>query len=118
MKMKKLIVIMICLVVLTGCGKTETEEEKKQENIIGKWITKYELSVFGEVTEEYVFKENNECVRMLNTGSDIVEECTYEITDEGIRIIWESKIDKESFSKYVEIDENTIYIAEHKYTRE
>lgn len=108
---KKMMIVGGMMLLLTGCGK------EKKNTIIGTWETKYEMNVFGEVTETYTFKEGNECVRILNAGSDIIEECTYEIKDKEIRIIWENKIDKESYSKYIEIDENTIAIAENKYTR-
>ncbi len=117
--MKKVIAMLIGILLLTGCGiKEKTEEEQKQENIIGTWKTTYKLSVIGEVSEKYTFKEKEKCVRVLNAGTDIVDECTYEITEEGIRIIWKNKIDKESYSKYVEIDNDTILIGEHTYQRE
>ena len=114
--MKK-IMIFLMLLIMVGC-KTKTKEEEK-DKIIGSWETKYSLSVFGEVTESYVFKENHECIRMLNTGSDIVNKCTYEFDEEkeNIRIIWENKLDKERYDRYIEIDDNNIMIAEHKYTR-
>ena len=112
--MKKILVFII-LILMVGCGKVEKEEDK----LIGTWETKYNLSVFGEVTESYVFKENKECVRMLNTGSDIVNKCTYEFNEEKdeIRIIWDNKLDKERYDRYIEIDDNNIMIAEHKFTR-
>lgn len=113
-KVKTVIGILGIILIISGCGK---KEKKPEEKIIGTWETKYELSVFGEVTEGYSFKEKGQCVRMLNAGTDIVEKCTYEITEEGIRIIWEDKMDKETYSKYIEIDEDTIMIGEHKYTR-
>ena len=118
--MKKIIPIIVLILVVVGCGnKKEQESKKQQEKIIGTWETKYELLSFGEVTESYVFKEKGECVRILNTGSDIVDKCTYELNEEkdGIRIIWENKMDKERYSRYVEIDDNDIMIDEHKYTR-
>ena len=30
-----------------------------------------------------MFKEKGKCVRILNAGSDIVDECTYEIKDKA-----------------------------------
>ena len=118
--MKK-IIILVCLILMTGCSKAEEKEIKKEkENIIGSWVTTYDLGAFKGVSEKYIFKENNECVRILNTGSEITDSCTYEFNEDKskIRIIWENKIDKESFSKYVEVDEKTIMISEHTYKRE
>ena len=114
--MKKLLFSLVVVMLLTGCNSKK--EETKKQGIIGSWTTKYELSVIGEVSESYVFKEKGKCVRILNAGSDIVDECTYEIKDNEIRIIWDNKIDKESFSKYVEITDNKILIGEHTFERE
>ena len=117
--MKKYLFMVLSLLLLTGCGlKKKTDMEVKKENIIGKWTTSYQLGSLGQIKESYTFKKDGKCVRTLNAGSDIVDECTYEITDQGIRIVWESKIDKESYSKYVEIDENSILIGEHTYQKE
>ena len=107
---KKAIIVGGMALLLTGCGKEKNE-------LLGTWETKYEMSVFGEVTESYTFKEENKCIRIFNAGSDIIEECTYEVKEGKIRIIWENKIDKESYSKYIQIDENTIAIAENQYKR-
>ena len=115
--MKKLLIMLVPIFLLTGCG-TKTEEQKKEDNLIGTWTTSYELGAFGEISEKYTFKKDGQCVRTLNAGSDIVDECTYEINESGIRIIWENKIDKENFSKYVEVDDNTIVIGEHTYKKE
>jgi len=107
---KKAIIVGGMLLVITGCGKAKNE-------LLGTWETKYEMNVFGEVKESYTFKEDNECVRIFNAGSDIIEECTYEVKDKEIKIVWDSKIDKKSYNKYVKIDENTIAIGNNKYTR-
>ena len=94
--MKKVIVI-LSLLLFTGCmSKEEKELKKQEEKLLGTWETKYELGAFGEVSEKYIFKKNNEC----------------------IRIIWEDKIDKESYSKYEEVDDKTIIISEHIYKKE
>lgn len=117
--MKKVLIVML-LLLTAGCGKNSKSESKKlQDKLLGTWETKYELSVFGEVTESYVFKENGECVRMLNTGSDIANKCTYEFDEsrDNIKIVWEDKLDKERYDKFIEIDDNNIMIAEHKFTR-
>ena len=45
---------------ITDKIENEDKEKKPEEKIIGTWETKYELSVFGEVTEGYSFKETFE----------------------------------------------------------
>ena len=114
--MKKITIVLL-LILTVGCGKVK--EKTIEEKIIGTWETKYTLSAFGEITESYIFKEKGKCIRMLYTGTDIVNECTYELNEEKdkIRIIWENKLNKENYDKLLEIDENNIMIAEHKYTR-
>ena len=47
---KKAIIVGGMALLLTGCGKEKNE-------LLGTWETKYEMSVFGEVTESYTFKE-------------------------------------------------------------
>ena len=118
--MKKVGIAIIILLIFTGCGtKSNKIKEENKQGIIGTWITKYELSVFGETTETYIFKKDNKCVRILNAGNDITNNCTYELNEDKtkIRIIWDDKIDKESYSKYVEIDDNKILIGEHTFER-
>ena len=112
--MKKILIILMIFITI-GCGKVKKEPDK----IIGTWETKYELSVYKEVIEKYTFKENNECVRTLNTGSEIVNKCTYELDKEKdrIRIIWSNKLDKERYDRYIEIDDDNIMIGNHKYIR-
>ena len=101
-------------------SKEEKELKKQEEKLLGTWETKYELGAFGEVSEKYIFKENKECIRIINTGNDITNNCTYEFNEDRskIRIIWEDKIDKESYSKYEEVDDKTIIISEHTYKKE
>ena len=108
------------MLLITGCGAKEKQKAKEeQEKILGTWEAKYELSVFGEVSETYTFKEEGKCVRVLNAGNDIADNCTYEFNEDKteIRILWEDKLDQESYSKYIEIDDNTIMIGEHKYEK-
>lgn len=112
---KKIILLTVMTVLLTGGCKAK--EKTKEEKILGTWETQYELSVFGQITEGYSFKEDGKCVRMLNTGTDIANNCTYEMKEDEIRIIWDDKLDKETYSRYLEIDEDTIMIGEHKYIR-
>ena len=114
--MKKILLLSVMgLIVLTGCG---SKKEEKKEIIIGSWKTSYELGAFGEVTERYIFKEKGECIRELITTSDIVNKCTYEIKEDEIRIIWEDKLDQESYTKYIAMDDKTIMIGNYKYIKE
>ena len=116
--MKKVLPIMILVLILTaGCGKTE--EQKKKDKLLGTWETKYTLAVFGEVTESYVFEKEGKCVRTVTTDQDIKNDCTYEFdsNNEKIRILWDNKLDKENYSKYEMIDDNTIKIGENTYTK-
>ena len=112
---KKKIMTVASMLLLTGCASKLSTKQK----LIGTWESKYELSVFGEVTETYSFKEDGKCVRVLNAGNDMADNCTYEFNKEEneIRIVWDNKIDKESFSEYIEVDKNTIMIGEHKFIK-
>ncbi len=118
--MKKIYIIaLLGFFLLTGCKSNEEKEEiKKQQNIIGKWNTTYEIGAIGKVKESYLFKKNGKCIRILNAGNDIIDECTYDLKDNQIKIIWNNKLDKKSYSKYVEIDEKQIQIGDHIYKKE
>ncbi len=111
--MKRLLISLLLVLVITGCSKT------KKEEVLGTWQTTYEMNVLGTITETYTFKENGICVKELKTKTDIVNDCTYEFNKEKnqIRIIWDNKLDKESFSKFEIINENSIMIGEHKYEK-
>ena len=118
--MKKLM-ILLSLVLLTGCASKEEKELKKQEKkLLGTWETKYELGAFGEVSEKYTFKKENKCIRTINTGTDITDDCTYEFNEDRtqIRILWDNKLDKDGYSKFEVVDDNNIMISEHKYTKQ
>ena len=110
--MKKVLVLVLGVVLLTGC--------EKKDNFLGTWTASYELPAFGTVTEKYEFKENGVCTRTLNTGSDISEECTYEFNQDKteIRILWNSKLNKEDFSTYSELSETQIKIGERVFTKQ
>lgn len=109
--MKKILVLVLGIVLLTGCGK--------KDSFLGTWTTSYELPSFGNVTETYEFKENGVCIRTLNVGNDIVEDCTYE-WNEGkteIRIVWDSKLNKEDFSTYSQNGATEIKIGGRTFTK-
>lgn len=111
--MKKILLIVLLCVVVTGCGK-------EKDAIVGTWKTSYELGDIGTITETYEFKENGICTRNLNAGSDIIDECTYEFNEDKtqIRIIWDNKLDKESYSTYSMNGESEINIAGRIYTKQ
>ena len=108
--MKKIIPLIIVLFILTGCKKTNS--------IIGEWETKYDISVFGEVTDKYIFKENNECEKIVNAGTEIKLDCTYEFNDDKtkIKISWDGKLYDEYVS-YEMTDKDTIKIGEYTYVK-
>lgn len=110
--MKKILVLFLDIVLLTGCGK--------KDNFLGTWSASYELLSFGNITEKYEFKENGVCTRTLNAGTDIVEECTYEWNEDKtkIRILWDSKLNKDDYSTYSKISDNEIKIGEIVFTKQ
>ena len=114
--MKKVILVaLLCLMVTTGCGK---DEEK--DAILGTWKTSYELGALGTVTEAYEFKEDGVCTRTLNAGSDIIDECTYEYSEDKtkIKIVWDDKLDKEAYSTYSMDSNSQITIAGRVFIRQ
>ena len=110
--MKKILVLILGTVLLTGCSKTDS--------FLGTWVASYELPSFGNVTEKYEFKENGICTRTLNAGSDIIEDCTYEWNEDQteIRIVWNSKLNKEDFSTYTKNSDHEIKIGERIFTKQ
>ena len=80
--MKKIIVIGVGLLLLTGCGKKENE-------IVGTWSTQYELGVYGEITQTYEFDKNKTCKKILVTNMEIEKNCTYEVKEDIIKITYE-----------------------------
>lgn len=110
---KVLLATLLCVMVATGCGK-------EKDAILGTWKTSYELGALGTVTETYEFKEGSVCTRTLNAGSDIVDECTYEYNEDKtkIRIVWDNKLDKESYSSYSMNGENEVTIAGRVFARQ
>ena len=108
--MKKLLLV-VGLLFLTGCGN--------KDSILGTWSVSYVMPVFGNVTETYEFKEDGVCVRTLNTGNDIAEDCTYEFNEDKtkIRIVWNSKLDKEDFYDYSKNNDTEIKIGTRIFTK-
>lgn len=111
---KVLLATLLCVMVATGCG------EKEKDSMLGTWKTSYELGALGTVTETYEFKEEGVCTRTLNAGSDIVDECTYEYNEDRtkIRIVWDDKLDKESFSTLSINSETEITLAGRNFTKQ
>ena len=112
--MKKILLAILCTIIVTGCGS------KEKDAILGTWKTSYELGELGSITEVYEFKEDGKCVRILNAGSDIVDECTYEYNEDKtkIKIVWEDKLDKESYSSYSANSDSEIVIAGRVFVRQ
>lgn len=111
--MKKYLFIILTIICLTGCGKKE-----EVNSLLGNWETSYELGAFGNVTESYEFKENGECIQSLNAGSTIITECTYQLNNEKnkIKIVWEDKKDKDSYTDY-SLNDNELIIGTRKYIK-
>ena len=111
--MKKNIIFLLAVLCLTGCGK-----KNEVDPLLGTWETSYELGAFGIVSESYEFKENGECVQLLNAGSIITTECTYQLNDEKtkIKIVWEGKNNKDSYVDY-SLNNNELKIGTRTYTR-
>lgn len=61
------------------------------------------------MTEIFEFKKNGKCIRTLEYGNTLTFDCTYEISKDGIKIIWDEKKDK-VFEEYEYVDSNTIKI--------
>lgn len=62
----------------------------KQNNLIGKWKTSYELGSLGEVTQIYEFKKDGTCKKTLKTDMNIELNCTYKIEDDKMTIKYEN----------------------------
>lgn len=79
MSAKKVILLGIGLLFVTGCGS-------KKDELLGKWTTKYEMGMYGEVTQIYEFNKDKTCKRIIVTDMKIEKECTYEKTENTIEI--------------------------------
>ncbi|MGN1404901.1 MAG: hypothetical protein ACI4WM_01415 [Erysipelotrichaceae bacterium] len=58
--MKKLLLIMLCLIIITGCNNKETVVQNKEVNINDTWIldeTKNDLSIFDDMDKYPGFSE-------------------------------------------------------------
>lgn len=111
--MKKLGLCLFGIMLVTGCGT-------KKDTFFSSWTTSYEIPAFGIITEQYDFKEDGTCVRILKTSSDIVENCTYEWNEDKtkIRIVWDSKLDKDAFYNYSKTSDNEIVIGARTFTKQ
>lgn len=90
--MKKIIVIMMSLILITGCNS------KKEENkLVGTWSTKYELGTYGDVTQTYNINKDGTCNKTLITDMEIKQDCTYKINKDEITFIYK---DDEKTYKY------------------
>ena len=109
--MKKILIILLTVMCLTGCGK-------KKDELLGTWETNYELGAFGVVTETYEFKEEGKCIKTLDAGTIVTNDCTYEFNEDKseIRVVWEDKTDKESYSNF-SLDKDTLVIGSRTYQR-
>ena len=110
--MKKYVIFLLSILCLTGCGK------EKVDPLLGTWETSYELGAFGTVVETYEFKENGLCVKTLNTGSDIIEDCTYEFNEDKtqIKIVWDSKQNKDEYTNY-SLNNDILLIGAREYKK-
>lgn len=111
---KNIATVILCVITLIPIGTTCKSEEKK---IIGTWKTSYELKPFGIVEERYIFKKNGKCERILKMENELTNNCTYKIKEDKIRIIWNNKLDKKSYTKYSKINEKTIMIGTYKFIK-
>ena len=109
--MKKIIVI-LGLILLTGCSKKDT--------LIGTWKTNYNVSGIGSVVEKYSFENKGKCKRIIITTTQITNNCTYEFNKNKtkIKIDWSDKLYKNEFNDYKEINKDKIQIGLNTYTRE
>lgn len=62
----------------------------KQDSLIGKWETSYELGSLGEVTQIYEFKKDGTCKKTLKTDMNIELNCTYKIENDKMTIEYEN----------------------------
>lgn len=109
--MKKTALVLLFLLLLTGCGKKDA--------IIGKWQTNYQIKGIGNITESYEFKEKGKCIRTLKTPSIINTDCTYEFNKDKtkIKITWKDKLYKDNYDEYKEVNANSIKIGTHTFSK-
>ncbi len=105
--MKRTLLPLLFILLLTGC---------QNKKILGTWSSSRYIEKFGTVTEMFEFKKNGECIRTLEYGNTLTFDCTYEISKEGIKIIWDEKKDK-VFEEYEYIDKDTIKINGGEYKK-
>ena len=82
MKNKGIIVLGIILIGMTGCGK--------EDILVGKWETKYELGMYGEVNQIYEFEKSGKCKKIIYTDMKIEKECKYKKKEKEIEITFET----------------------------
>ncbi len=112
--MKKQIIIIVTFItlagILTGCGKKESKEE-----LIGKWTTKYELGMYGEITQTYEFQKDKTCKKTLITDMVIENSCTYEKKDNTIEITYS---DGKTDSLNYRMEEDKLILGGYTHTKE
>ncbi|MGM0650826.1 MAG: hypothetical protein ACQES1_10020 [Bacteroidota bacterium] len=81
--------ILVILIVLCGCGKTD-EDERMEEDIIGYWIAKTENGDPENNIPDYIFEEDNEGYTTLNGSEDPM---TWEITRGQLKVYYDEAPD-------------------------
>lgn len=102
--MKKIGMILM-MVLLTGCGK--------KDELVGKWTTKYELGMYGEITQIYEFHKNKTCKKTLITDMTIEKECTYKRKKDTIEIKYD---DQEEEIPY-RMEEDILILGGYQHTK-
>ncbi len=101
------IYILLVIILLTGCHR--------KDNLVGKWTTKYELGMYGEITQTYEFHKNKTCKKILITDMIIEKECTYQKKKDTIDITYR---DGTNQSIAYRMEEDTLILGGYKHIRE
>ena len=102
--MKKEIIMILSIILLTGCGK--------KDELIGKWTTRYELGMYGEITQIYEFQKKGGCKKTLITDMIIEKDCTYEKKEDSLEIRYNDNT-KQSIQYRMENDKLILGGYEH-----
>ena len=91
------ILLLVCVVVLSGCTK-----EEKKDTIVGKWETK-----LGTSSYVYTFNEDKTC--SYNAAGTLMK-CTYTIDGDKISILYDGNT--VSFDTTFEIKDDTLNVRD------
>jgi uncharacterized lipoprotein YehR (DUF1307 family) len=98
---KVLLVLLICLLTLVGCGKKEDEKKEKEEKkdpIVGVW---------AHDSYVYTFNEDKTC-NYHALGNDM--KCTYTVEDDQLSILYEGNT--HPFETTFKIENKTLIIKD------